>query len=269
MAAKPYRTMPLDDKTVLITGASSGIGEATARRLAAEGCRRFVLLARRIERLEALAEALRAEVGAECHVVQCDVAQEATRLATSLFDELPEAFRQVHICVANAGLALGKDPADAVALDDVQRVITVNVTATIALASTFLKRARAAGAGHLVLVGSVAGHDAYPGGSVYCASKAAIVSFAAAARGDLVSTPVRVSLISPGAVNTCGAAPQPRLLPWRSLSPAAATLPTPLPVTAASFLSCGSAATRPRQTRYTRASYLSWPMMSPTRSGMP
>lgn len=201
-AAMPkYAAIDLGPMVAMVTGASSGIGEATARRLAQEGCRRLVLLARRADRLDALKAELEREYGARCFVVTCDVAAELERVA-NLPSELPAEFAEVDILVNNAGLALGRAPADELALADVHTVITTNVTAAIALASAFLRGMRSRGRGHLVNVGSIAGHQSYPNGSVYIASKHAITAFTAGARHDLVGTPVRVTCVSPGSVET-------------------------------------------------------------------
>jgi NADP-dependent 3-hydroxy acid dehydrogenase YdfG len=104
--------------------------------------------------------------------------------------------------VNNAGLALGKLPADENIVEDVQTVINTNVTATISMSSLFLPAMRARSRGHLINIGSVAGHEAYPGGSVYNASKFAVTAFTYATRMDLVDSPVRVTCISPGMVST-------------------------------------------------------------------
>lgn len=186
----------------MVTGASSGIGEATARRLAHEGCRKLVLLARRTDRLEALkAELETTYKGTLCFLITCNVAAELDRVM-QLPSELPPDFAAVDILINNAGLALGRPSADENALEDIQKVLTTNVTAAIALASAFLSGMRSRGRGHLVNVGSIAGHQAYAGGSVYIASKHAITAFTAGARHDLVGTPIRVTCVSPGAVET-------------------------------------------------------------------
>merc|ERR1712232_1226860 len=106
------------------------------------------------------------------------------------------------VLVNNAGLALGVAGADANELSDVQTMINTNVTAVIALTAAFAPGMRARGKGHLIYISSVAGHEYYTGGSVYCATKSAVNAFTIAARHDLAATPVRVTAISPGMVET-------------------------------------------------------------------
>merc|ERR1712118_236270 len=115
---------------------------------------------------------------------------------------LPEDFAEVDILVNNAGLALGKDPVDNNSSADVQTMMNTNVSALIVCTTAFVKGMRARGRGHIVNVGSIAGHEAYGGGSVYCATKNAVTAFTTAARHDLVCTPVRVTCISPGFAET-------------------------------------------------------------------
>uniref|UniRef100_A0A7R9YHP8 Uncharacterized protein n=1 Tax=Diacronema lutheri TaxID=2081491 RepID=A0A7R9YHP8_DIALT len=136
-----------------------------------------------------------------CLVVTCDVAAELERVA-NLPSELPAEFAEIDILINNAGLALGRSSADQNTLADIHTILTTNVTAALALASAVLRGMRARGRGHLVNVGSIAGHHTYAGGSVYIASKHAITAFTSAARHDLAGTPLRVTAVSPGAVET-------------------------------------------------------------------
>ena len=106
------------------------------------------------------------------------------------------------ILVNNAGLALGTEPVWSTSIADVQQMIGTNVTALIALTTAVLPGMRARGKGHVINISSIAGHEAYAGGSVYCASKFAVSAYTTAARHDLVETPIRVTQISPAAVNT-------------------------------------------------------------------
>lgn len=196
MSSLLYPPTPLTDEVVLITGATAGIGEACAWRFA-EGGARLILLGRRIERLEALAAALLEKYGTLSHTLQFDV-QNIEAIA-ALPDQLPPSHREVSILVNNAGLALGTAGADANDMADVMTMINTNVTAVMGFARAFLPGFRARGKGHLINVGSIAGHEAYGGGSAYCATKHAVDAFTTAARHDLVGTPVRVTAISPGA----------------------------------------------------------------------
>jgi len=116
--------------------------------------------------------------------------------------ELPAEFAAVDILVNNAGLALGKYAVDENPLVAMQQMISTNITGAFAMATAFLHGMRARGRGHLINVGSIAGHETYAGGSIYAATKHALTAFTAAARHDLVGTPVRVTCVSPGSVET-------------------------------------------------------------------
>jgi len=199
----PYDVLSLAGTTVLLTGASAGIGEALAWRLAAEGCR-LVLVARRLARLDRLAAALRARHPAlEVATAAADLSD--PRQAEALVpDGLPAGFREIDILINNAGLALGVASVAENDLGDARTVLETNVASVVALTRSSARGmlARAPRPGHLVFLSSVAGHEPYAGGSVYCASKAAVEAFAASARHDLVASAVRVATVSPGAVNT-------------------------------------------------------------------
>ncbi|MFM2152145.1 MAG: hypothetical protein RL199_580 [Pseudomonadota bacterium] len=180
---------------VLITGASSGIGETVARAFAAKGAS-LVLVARRRERLEALA----AEFSVPTHIVAADVREaEAVR---SAIDTLPDAFRAVTVLVNGAGLALGMEPAQASGLSDWHTMVDTNVkgllNVTHALLPGMVERRR----GHVINLGSVAGTYPYPGGHVYGGTKAFVHQFSLALRSDLQGTGVRVTCIEPGMVET-------------------------------------------------------------------
>ena len=116
--------------------------------------------------------------------------------------DLPAEFAAVDILVNNAGLALGKNTADQNDTSDIVRMMTTNVTALIVATAAFTKGMKQRGRGHVINVGSIAGHEAYGGGSGYCASKHAVTAFTSAARHDLVGTPIRVTCISPGFAET-------------------------------------------------------------------
>ncbi|KAK9825880.1 hypothetical protein WJX81_000553 [Elliptochloris bilobata] len=194
-----YPPLSIEGWTVLITGASAGIGLAAARRFAEAGSR-LVLVARRAERLEQLKEELQAQYKVDVHNVVADlsVASQVERLAA----ELPPAFQEVDILLNNAGLALGTAPVQAMASSDAVGMISTNVTAVVILTRELSKGMVERNRGHIINVSSIAGHTAYPGGSVYCGTKHFVNGFTDCARHDLVGTAVRVSAISPGAVNT-------------------------------------------------------------------
>lgn len=184
-----------------MAGASSGIGEACAWRFAEAGCR-LVLVARRQDRLESLKQALQKEYGSDLpiHTVAMDVRD--TEAVVSLPDRLPEGFAEVDILVNNAGLALGLEPADHVDLEDARTMIDSNIMGVISFTKAFGPAMRKRNKGHIVNMGSIAGHEAYANGSVYCATKHALRALTTSARHEFVGTNVRVTLISPGAVKT-------------------------------------------------------------------
>jgi 3-hydroxy acid dehydrogenase / malonic semialdehyde reductase len=197
--SRPYKPYSIAGQTALITGASSGIGQACAWRLAAEGCK-LILLARRFDRLQLLEAAIRKEYDVPVHIVQLDV-REYDAVAV-LPDALPDGFKEVDILVNNAGLALGVDPVDALSMDEAQTMIDSNVTSVVAFTRAFVPGMRARDRGHIINMSSIAAHESYGGGSVYCATKHALDALTNAARHDLVGTRVRVTAISPGAVET-------------------------------------------------------------------
>lgn len=184
---------PLAGRVALVTGASSGIGAATARALALAGAR-VVLAARRVERLEALASELGATSGG-AEVVALDVRDHASV-------EAALAGRAFDIAVANAGLGLGLsklpdgDPADWAAMLD------TNVKGVLHTIRAVLPSMRARGQGDLVLLGSVAGRQVYPGGNVYNATKHAVRALYEALRLDNIGSGVRFTTVDPGMVET-------------------------------------------------------------------
>jgi 3-hydroxy acid dehydrogenase / malonic semialdehyde reductase len=181
-------------RTVLITGASSGFGAASARRFAARGDR-VVAAARRTERLASLAS----ELGPDLLLpVTLDVRDRASieRLPASL----PEKFAAVDILVNNAGLALGLAPAQEADVDQWDQMIQTNCTGLVYLTRAFLPQMVARGRGHVVNLGSIAGTYPYPGGNVYGATKAFVHQFSLNLRSDLHGTGVRVTCIEPGLV---------------------------------------------------------------------
>jgi len=203
-ASQRYAPIDLKGASVLITGATAGIGQATAWRFAELGCR-LALCGRRTERLEALkAEMIKAAPHPELPepiAVTLDVSdmQQVGGLAAKLAQAgMPE----VDILINNAGLALGVAAADENDIGNLQTMLQTNVLGVMALVSTFGPGMRQRGRGHIVNISSVAGHECYQGGSAYCATKHAINAFTIASRHDLAGTPIRVTAISPGMVET-------------------------------------------------------------------
>lgn len=186
-------------RTVLITGASAGIGAACARAFAAHGAR-LVLTARRVERLEALAAELRDAHGTESLPLELDVRDGAA--VESVLSSLPAEWTEVDVLVNNAGMGRGLDKlheGDPAEWDD---MVDTNVKGLLYVTRAVTPGMVARGRGHVVNLGSVAGHEVYPGGAVYCATKHAVGAITRALRMDLLGTGVRVSTVDPGMVET-------------------------------------------------------------------
>ncbi len=180
---------------VFITGASSGIGAATARAFALSGAH-LVLAARRVERLRALA----AELTVPTHLIALDVRDRgAVHAAVAA---IPAAFAAIDVLVNNAGLSRGFAPLHEGAEDDWDEMIDTNVKGLLYVTRAVLPGMVARGRGHVINVGSVAGHETYARGNVYCASKAAVRALNKGMRLDLLGTGIRVSSIDPGLVPT-------------------------------------------------------------------
>jgi serine 3-dehydrogenase len=180
--------------TALITGATSGIGEAAARAFVGAGWH-VIGTGRRAERLERLA----GELGEAFHGARFDVRDEAARDAA--LDTLPEGFCEIDLLVNNAGLALGLKPAQEASLDQWKTMIDTNVTALVSLTHKLLP-GLIARKGAVINLSSVAGSYPYPFGNVYAASKAFVRQFSLALRCDLPGTGVRVTSIEPGMAET-------------------------------------------------------------------
>lgn len=195
----PSHTRTLAGKTAFVTGATSGIGEATARRFAAEGAS-LLLAARSHERLAALAEELRAKEGATVEVAALDVRDGAA--VDRLARERAALLERVDILVNNAGLARGTEPVQAGDPGEWEEVIATNVTGLLRITRAVLPHMVKRGSGHVVNLGSTAGHWVYPGGAVYCASKHAVNALTQGMRMDLHGTGVRVTSVDPGLVET-------------------------------------------------------------------
>jgi 3-hydroxy acid dehydrogenase/malonic semialdehyde reductase len=187
----------LKGKRVLITGASAGIGEACAREFANNGAN-LVLTGRRADRLEALASELKAEFKVEVETLVFDIAdRQQTEKALSL-----KSVDDVSILINNAGLALGADSLQTAKLDDLEQMIDTNIKGLLYVTRILLPKMIAKGEGHIVNLGSVAGRAVYPGGAVYAATKFAVRAINDSLRMDLLGTPIRVTNISPGMVET-------------------------------------------------------------------
>lgn len=177
--------------TAVVTGASSGIGAATARQLAAAGFD-VVLGARRVERLRAVA----AEIGAAATVHALDVTDDAS------VDEFCATVTSCRLLVNNAGGALGLEPVADGDLEKWQRMYDSNVLGVLRMTKALLPKLVASGDGHVITIGSIAGFEPYPGGAGYNAAKHAVRALMDVMRMELLGQPVRVSEIDPGMVET-------------------------------------------------------------------
>ena len=185
----------INDKVVVITGASSGLGEATARRLAREGAK-LVLGARRLERLQTLAEEL--SLGDEA-VVQTDVTDyEQVR---HLVDHAVQTHGRVDAIINNAGL-MPLSPLEALKVEDWDRTIDVNLKGVLYGIAAVLPHMKEQQGGHIINVSSVAGHTVNPGGAVYSATKYGVRVISEALRQEVKPYNIRTTVISPGAVDT-------------------------------------------------------------------
>jgi NADP-dependent 3-hydroxy acid dehydrogenase YdfG len=185
--------------TVLITGASSGIGAACARAFAAAGAR-LILAARRGDRLEELAGELRAAHGTESHLVTLDVRD--LGVVAHAFGDLPDGWSEIDVLVNNAGLSRGLEPIQEGETRDWDEMIDTNVKGLLYTTRSVLPGMVERGRGHVINIGSTAGHEVYPGGAVYCATKHAVNAITQGLRIDLLGTDVRVTTVDPGMVET-------------------------------------------------------------------
>ena len=182
-------------KTILITGASSGIGKATATLFAARG-ERLILCGRRQERLEALQN----EFQCESHLLNFDVRDRAA--VFEAINSLPEQWKSIDLLINNAGNAHGLDPVHKADLDDWDAMIDGNVKGLMYVTKAVLPQMVERKTGQIVNVGSIAGIEVYPNGNVYCASKFAVDAFTQGLRIDLNPFGIRISAVHPGLVET-------------------------------------------------------------------
>lgn len=189
----------MQNKTILITGASSGIGAACAEIFAKNGAR-LILVARRKDKLTALAEQLKTKYQTNSLLLTLDVSQQSEVINT--INSLPKEWQDIDVLINSAGLAIGRDVFQETHFDDINTVLNTNVNGLFYITRAVLPLMLARRKGHIINLGSVAGHESYPGGSIYCASKAAIKMFSDVLKKDLLGTPLRVTEIDPGMVET-------------------------------------------------------------------
>ena len=183
---------------ILITGASSGFGAATAKLFASKGFG-LVLMARRKNKLDTLVNELPENI--EAHILVADVRNE--EVVTNAINSLPKHVKiGLSILVNNAGLAVGKGPIDRGLIDDWDRMIDTNVKGLLYVSRVVIPLLKANNKGHIINVASIAGKEVYPGGNVYCATKHAVDALSRAMRIDLVNYNIKVSNLAPGAAET-------------------------------------------------------------------
>jgi len=189
----------LRGKIVLITGASSGIGESSARVFAHSGAH-LILGARRLDRLTSLKEEIENKSKVQVHIGELDVTK--IQSIEAFLKNIPSSLSAIDILVNNAGLALGMDFTHQTTPDQVDVVIDTNVKGVMFMIQAVVPGMVSRGNGHIINVSSIAAHEAYKGGSIYCASKHAVRAITTSLRKELFDTPIRVSAISPGLVKT-------------------------------------------------------------------
>lgn len=188
----------MKNKIVLITGATSGIGRACAHKFASMGAD-IILNGRKVELMEEIKNELIA-MGVDVLLLPFDVRdREAMRAAV---DSLEGKWKNIDVLINNAGLVFGVDKEFEGSLDEWDIMIDTNIRALLAMTRMVVPAMVERGAGHIINIGSIAGDAAYPGGSVYCATKAAVKALSDGLRIDLVDTPLRVTNIKPGMVET-------------------------------------------------------------------
>lgn len=189
----------MQSKTILITGATAGIGKACAQRYAAKK-HRLILTGRRKERLEELQHQLIAAHEIEVHIAAFDV--QDNNQVEAFFANLPDAWKNIDILVNNAGLALGVAPIDAGKLEHWEQMIDTNIKGLLYVSRQAIPLLKKSTCAHIVNISSIAGRETYRNGNVYCATKHAVQSLSDAMRIDLLHHGIKVTSICPGAVET-------------------------------------------------------------------
>jgi 3-hydroxy acid dehydrogenase / malonic semialdehyde reductase len=184
---------------VLVTGASSGIGLACARTFAQAGAK-VILSARRLERLETLAQELQKEFDTDVYLLPMDVTQRSQ--VESQISSLPEDWSKIEILINNAGLSRGLDKLYEGNIQDWEEMIDTNVKGLLYVTRSVVPGMVERGRGHVINIGSLAGHQTYPKGNVYCGTKVAVRAISEGLKQDLLGTSLRVTSVDPGLVET-------------------------------------------------------------------
>jgi NADP-dependent 3-hydroxy acid dehydrogenase YdfG len=186
-------------QTAFITGASSGIGKACAQQFAQIGVN-LVITARRLDRLKTLAEELSSQYGIQCTPMELNV--QSNEHVEAVFNEIEAKKIEIDIVVNNAGLALSTDTMQNGKVSNWDTMIDTNIKGLLYVTKAALPSMIKKNHGHIINIGSVAGHGCYPGGNVYSATKHAVRAISKSLRLDLLGTAIRVSEVAPGAVET-------------------------------------------------------------------
>ncbi|KAK5060243.1 hypothetical protein LTR84_010128 [Exophiala bonariae] len=200
----------LEGKTIVVTGASSGIGRSVAQEFARTSPTnlKLVITARRIDTLKEVAAAINKEVGSGVQVLPFQLDVSKPEQVKSFVRNLPKEFQDIDVLVNNAGLVKGVAQAPDIDPEDINVMFATNVTGLINLTQAVLpifkgkQGGKDGGRGDIINIGSIAGREGYPGGSIYCATKAAVRTFTDSLRRELIATRIRVIEIDPGQVET-------------------------------------------------------------------
>jgi len=188
-----------NQKTILVTGATSGIGKATAEIFAKNGYR-IIINGRRLDRLETFKSELESSYDADVFILEFDVRNQ--REVESEIAALPDDWNDIDILLNNAGLALGREPIQLGLLDDWENMIDTNVKGLLYVTKAVLPNMVKKESGHIINISSIAAKEVYANGNVYCASKHAVDALTKGMRIDLVQKGIKVSSVAPGMVNT-------------------------------------------------------------------
>lgn len=192
-------SISLKNKIILVTGASSGIGEACAKIFAQNGAK-IILCARREERIKKLATEIKKQHNTECLLLTLDISKRDA--VADKFSTLPPAWQEVDVLINNAGLGLSLSKIQDGNIDDWEQMIDTNFKGLLYVTHAVLQDMVKRNQGHIINIGSVAGHEVYPLGNVYCATKHAVHALTRSFKIDLLGTNVRVSTVDPGMVET-------------------------------------------------------------------
>lgn len=191
--------MPIENKTILVTGASSGIGEACAHAFAKAGAR-IIISSRSEAKLLSLKSQLEASYQSAVYVLPMDVRSRVD--VQKAIASLPMQWQAIDVLINNAGLSLGLDKISQADPDDWDCMIDTNIKGLLYVTHCVLQGMLVRNAGHIVNMGSTSAHAVYPGGAVYCATKFAVRAISEGLKMDVHGTPIRVTEIDPGMVHT-------------------------------------------------------------------